>query len=222
MKHFDLIDIQKKIGYVFKDWELLFSAFTHASYANEHGVNSYERSEFLGDSILNFVVAEYLFNKYPAQNEGFLTKMRAALVSTKTLAAATDSLGVIEYMRTSSGPIADEVIGSIGVRADLFEAITAAIFLDGGGMEACKKFVLGNLENRISEDSVNTDYKSMLLEKCAQKAVKAVFKTVPVQNGFESAVYIMDEKVGSGVGSSKRRAEQQAAYDYFSKTEQHI
>lgn len=218
MKSFDLIDVQKKIGYAFKDWELLFAAFTHASYANEHGVSSYERLEFLGDSIISYVVTEYLFHKHRAENEGFLTKTRAALVSTKTLAAATDRLEVVEYMRTSAGSIEEEILKSDGVKADLFEAITAAILLDGGGLEECKKFVLKNLESLIPEAGVvNTDYKSKLLEECAQKGIKAVFKTTVIPNGFASSVFIKDEKVGSGTGSSKRRAEQQAAYDYYNR-----
>jgi len=218
MKNFDLIDVQKKIGYGFKDWELLFSAFTHASFANENGVGSYERLEFLGDSIINYIVAEYLFDRYRGQDEGFLTKTRAALVSTKTLAEAIDKLDLVDYMRTSAGSVADEVIKSVSVKADLFEAITAAIMLDGGRMEECKKFVLRNLESMIPEAGVvNNDYKSLLLEECAKNGHKAVFVTEAAEVGFESEIFIGGAKAGTGKGGSKRKAEQQAAADYFAR-----
>lgn len=219
MRNFDIVEVQKKIGYFFKDWELLFTAFTHSSYANEQGVQSYERLEFLGDSIINFIVAEYLFDAYRTESEGYLTKMRANLVSTRTLSAATDRLDLIKYLKTSGGTIQDEVRKSQAVKADLFEAITGAIMVDGGGIDACKKFVLESLADFIHSEyaAKNGDYKSLLYETCARCGKKLEFDTKPApEGGFVSVVSIDGNVVCRGAGSSKKRAEQDAAEGYFS------
>lgn len=219
MKTFDIFDIQKKIGYVFADWEPLFTAFTHSSYANEHGVPSYERLEFLGDSIVNFIVADFLFDKYRDKDEGFLTKTRAALVSTKTLGAAIGDLELVCYMKTSGGAIQDEVLRSVSVKADLFEAIVGAIFVDGGGLEGCKKFVISKLEKYIADEYTKQsyDYKSMLFETCAQLGKKLEFCTSKSTEGagFVSEVIINGAVCCKGEGTSKKKAEQNAAEVYY-------
>lgn len=214
MKHFDIVEVQKKIGYVFRDWELLFAAFTHSSYANEHGVTSYERLEFLGDSIVNFVVGEYLFNNYRNEDEGFLTKSRALLVSTKTLGAAVNDLDIIEYMRTLGGAIQDEVLKSVKVKADLFEAIVGAIMVDGGGLDGCRKFVLEKLSRFIGSEYAqkNANFKAMIYEKCAQSGKKLEFHTYSAgKNEFISELIINGVPQCRGEGSSKKKAEQHAA-----------
>lgn len=214
MINFDILDVQKKIGYKFKNWDYLFTAFTHSSYANEHSVSSYERLEFLGDSIVNLVIANHLFNRFPNENEGFLTKARARIVSAKTLSAAVDDLDIAKYIRTAGGTIGEEVKNSVNVKSDIFEAISGAIMLDGG-CEPCENFILEKLSYFINDDFNNdnlTDYKSRLLEKAKQQGQEALFETSALGNGgFVSTVFIDGEPCGKGEGNSKKSAEQSAA-----------
>jgi len=109
MKRFDFEAIEKVIGYTFEDKRLLVEALTHSSYANENADLSYERLEFLGDSVLGFIISSFLFEKYPNEDEGFLTKTKAKIVSGKSLSAAMDKMGLIQYVRTAQGSIEDEI-----------------------------------------------------------------------------------------------------------------
>jgi ribonuclease-3 len=139
-----LKELQHKLGITFKNEALLKTAFTHSSYANENGEASYERLEFLGDSILNFVVADVLFKKHPKKNEGFLTVARAEIVSGKNLATVAEKMEIVGFMRTGNGVIATEAKSSQKVKASLFEAIVGAIYLDLG-MEKIEKFIVKTL-----------------------------------------------------------------------------
>lgn len=134
----DLSEVEKAIGYTFKNKELLAAALTHASYVNEHGGKSYERLEFLGDSLVNFLVAEALYGS--GQDEGTMTERRQHIVSKKPLADAVDRLGLADHVRRGNGNDAF----SVKKVSDLFESVCAAVYLDGG-LEPCRKFVLGNL-----------------------------------------------------------------------------
>ena len=217
MINFDINDIQKKIGYKFKNWELLFNAFTHTSYANENFVSSYERLEFLGDSVLNFVAANYFFRRYQKEGEGFLTKARARVVSKNTLSEIVRALDLLKYLRTSGGVIESEVYSSNSVRADLFESITGAIFLDGG-MKAAEKFILKvlrkNIDADISGDNL-TDYKSRLLEYAAKKGKNVEFKFHhdAQEKTYAVTVCVDGKPLGRGLSHSKKRAEQTAAQE---------
>ena len=210
--------IEDKVGYVFEDKDVLLTAFTHASYANEHGVPSYERLEFLGDSVLNLVVANYLCLKYPNANEGFLTKARAKVVSEKSLADVVKKIGLYKYIRSSSGSISEEVRKSDAVKCDLFEAITGAILWDKKDLAAAEHYVLSMLETKLNEDftldSV-TDYKSKLLEHCAHTGEDVKFDVQQINekpnSGFVAKVYIDGQEMGCGEGVSKKKAEQSAA-----------
>lgn len=216
MKNFDLIEIQKKIGYVFADWRLLFDAFTHSSYANEYNTASYERLEFLGDSILNFVISKYLFEHYSGKNEGTLTKMRSNLVSTPTLSAAIDELQLMQWLRVSGGE--NEILQSSAIKEDLFEAIVGAIMLDSGNMDDCEKFILKALAPFINEDYFmgDKDYKSILNVYCQQKNITSSYNVTKVSGSIFVAELIFDGAiVAKGQGTSKRKAEQDAAGMYW-------
>ena len=210
--------IEDKIGYVFEDKGVLVTALTHASYANEHGVPSYERLEFLGDSVLNLVVANYLCLKYPDANEGFLTKARAKVVSEKSLADVVKKIGLYKFIRSSSGSISEEVRKSDAVKCDLFESITGAILWDKKDLASAEHYVLNMLETKLNEDftleSV-TDYKSKLLEHCAHTGEEVKFdvqqKNERPNSGFVAKVYVAGKEMGNGEGVSKKKAEQSAA-----------
>lgn len=220
MKTIDLIVVQKKIGYVFEDWRLLFEAFTHSSYANEYKTASYERLEFLGDSILNFVISKYLFEHYSNENEGVLTKMRSNLVSKRTLSAAIDNLQLIQWLRTSGGE--NDILQSTTKKEDLFEAIVGAIMVDSGSIDACKKFIMQALEQFIDEDYFmrDTDYKSALNEYCHQKGIMSYYNISKSSDNIFTAELVLDGvAVAQGQGKSKKKAEQHAASIYLSDSE---
>ena len=215
--------LESVIGYTFKKPELLKVALTHSSYCNEnrrHGFDvSNERSEFLGDSVLSVITAEYLFKTFPEKDEGFLTRTRAALVCEDALASFAESISLGDYMFFGKGEAA-----ATGGRhrkstvADAFEALIAAIFLDGG-MKNAKAFVLpfisGMLENVIKTGS--EDYKSHLQRFVQQTPEELLsYKLVseegpPHDRTFGYEVYLNSNLLGSGKGRSKREAEQEAA-----------
>ncbi|MBR2349195.1 MAG: ribonuclease III [Clostridia bacterium] len=219
MIKFDANIIEDIIGYKFQDQRILMEAFTHSSYANENADSSYERLEFLGDSILGMVVSQYLFNRYPDEDEGFLTKAKASIVSGRTLSKAIDRMGLIKYVRTASGSIEEEIKRSNNVKEDIFEAIIGAIIQDSGKFEVAEGFIYSKLGNEMSADFKKvsvTDFKSRLLELCAQKGgVDVTFDVVPladnVNSGFMATILLNGKKYGSGKALSKKKAEQQAA-----------
>ena len=219
MIKFDVNIIEDIIGYKFQDQRILMEAFTHSSYANENADSSYERLEFLGDSILGMVVSQYLFNRYPDEDEGFLTKAKASIVSGRTLSKAIDRMGLIDYVRTASGSIEEEIKRSNNVKEDIFEAIIGAIIQDSGKFEVAEGFIYSKLGNEMSADFKKvsvTDFKSRLLELCAQKGgIDVTFDVVPladnVNSGFMATILLNGKKYGSGKALSKKKAEQQAA-----------
>lgn len=159
---------EKKIGYKFKDRALLVTALTHSSFANEsHGrAQSYERLEFLGDSILGFVTAEFLYGTFPELPEGKLTKKRASLVCEKSLCGFTRSFGAGELLRLSHGEQHSGGKDRPSILADVFESITAAIYLDSGSLEEAKRFVLHYIEPaaKSAGERPFKDHKTMLQE----------------------------------------------------------
>ncbi len=161
------MELEDKIGYQFKNKNLLLQALTHSSYANEgkkHGRNN-ERLEFLGDSVLSVIVAKHLFLKYKDIPEGELTKLRASLVCEKALDVFAQQLGLGEYLRLGKG---EEMTGGRNrpsILADAFEAVIAALYLDGG-YQAAQKFVLSFIPENLDVKSANqlADYKTTLQE----------------------------------------------------------
>ena len=157
----ELKGLEKAIGYDFKDESLLLTAVTHPTYANEHRTESYQRLEYLGDAILDFVVAEDLFARFPGADEGVLTTKRIAAVSATPLMKKARELGFEKYIKVAQHVNLDSVLG------DVFEAVVAAMYLDGG-MEPAKSFILTSLEEFLDVKAGATDYKSRLNEALPQ------------------------------------------------------
>jgi len=219
MKRFDFEAIEKVIGYTFEDKRLLVEALTHSSYANENADLSYERLEFLGDRVLGFIISSFLFEKYPNEDEGFLTKTKAKIVSGKSLSAAMDKMGLIQYVRTAQGSIEDEIKKSSNVKEDIFESLIGAIFLDSNDYTKCIEYVLRHLDKALSVNYLKnevTDFKSKLLEYAAKNHDLTIeFIVLPLGNnvnsGFEAIVNVNGVAYGKGEAPSKKKAEQLAA-----------
>lgn len=214
-------DLEAAVGYRFRNITLLQNALTHSSYANERwhdGLKSNERLEFLGDSILGMVVAEYLFRSFPNRPEGELTRMRADMVCENSLAAVADKLGLGQHLLLGHGE--DRLGGRsrASILADAVESLIAASFLDGG-MEAARgiveRFILTDVPVKRLH---NADYKTMLQELVQQKKNQAIAYTLVGESGpdhdkhFDVEVTLNGRVVGKGSGSSKKRAEQDAAH----------
>ena len=213
-------DLEAAIGYRFKNIALLQNALTHSSYANEHWHNSLksnERLEFLGDSILGMVVAEYLYKHFPDRPEGELTRMRADMVCEQTLATVAARIELGRHLMLGNG----EELGGGRTRgsilADAVESVIAASFLDGG-MDAARqiieKFILVEVPVKKLH---NADYKTALQELVQQKKNQTLSYALVGESGpdhdkrFEVEVSLNGSVIGVGSGSSKKRAEQMAA-----------
>lgn len=215
MSELDLVSVLPRIGYVFRSSEILEAIFTHPSYANEHpGTKSYQRLEFLGDSIVNCVVAKYLYATLPVADEGKMTKIRALSVSTEALAEASDRMGLAQFLRISEGKDAEEIRHSLKVRADLFEAIAGGIFCEVG-FEGAERFVLEKLKDILNGNTCAnnpTDVKSRLYEILAKRGhARPVFEESSCKEGFFVRVLYNGVELGSGKGRSKKIASNLAA-----------
>ena len=213
-------DLEEAIGYRFRNISLLQNAVTHSSYANErwhNGLLSNERLEFLGDSVLGMLVAEYLYRNFPNRPEGELTRMRADMVCEKTLAAAADRIGLGRHLLLGHG---EEQTGGrrrSSILADAMESVIAASFLDGGldaALSIIRRFIL--VEVPVSSFR-NEDFKTELQELVQKKKDQILTYTLLSESGpdhdkrFEVELKLNNEAVGRGIGSSKKRAEQMAA-----------
>ncbi len=208
------------LGYKFNKPELLTNALTHSSYANEvHSeLGSNERLEFLGDSVLSIIVSEYLYNNYKNLPEGELTKLRASLVCEKTLSIFAKELKIGEHLYLGKGEAHNHGYERASILADAFEAILAAIFLDGG-MSAAKKhilrFIIPELETR--EFELFKDYKTMLQEVIQRNPEERLTYVLIDETGpdhdkrFTVEVHLNSNVIGLGIGRSKKQAEQEAA-----------
>ena len=211
---------EESLGYKFNNADLLKNALTHSSYANEvhSSLGSNERLEFLGDSILSIIVAEYLFKNYKNLPEGELTKLRASLVCEKTLALFSRQLKIGEHLYLGKGEANNHGNERDSILADAFEAVLAAIYLDGG-MDAAKKHVLGfvipELKNR--EYELFKDYKTALQEVIQRNPEERLSYVLIGEDGpdhdkrFTVEVHLNSNVIGQGVGKSKKQAEQEAA-----------
>lgn len=210
--------LENKLGYSFRDRALLENALTHSSYANENRspMGSNERLEFLGDSILGMVTADYLYAKHPNLPEGDLTRIRAALVCEESLAEVADRLNLGEYLRLGKGEAAGGGRERPSIRADAVEAILAAVFLDSGLAQASKiihRFIL----DREEEKAVHHDYKTALQELVQREAGQVLAYHLIGESGpdhaktFTVEVTLNGVAVGQGSGRSKKEAEQMSA-----------
>ena len=213
-------DLETAIGYRFKNIMLLQNALTHSSYANEHwhdSLKSNERLEFLGDSVLGRVVAEYLYRNFPGRPEGELTRMRADMVCETSLARIAEQIDLGKHLLLGHGEEQSGGRNRPSILADAVESVIAASFLDGGMAAAedfIRRFVLINVpESKLT----NQDYKTALQELVQQKKNQQLAYRLTGESGpdhnkeFTVEVTLNDTVVGSGVGSSKKRAEQDAA-----------
>ena len=213
-------DLEAAIGYQFHNISLLQNALTHSSYANERWHNSLlsnERLEFLGDSILGMLVAEYLFRTFPDRPEGELTRMRADMVCEKTLAAVANSIHLGDHLLLGHGEEQGGGRSRNSILADAMESVIAACFLDGG-MEAALRFIQRFILVEVPLTRLhNMDYKTQLQELVQQKRNQVLSYTLAGETGpdhdkqFEVEVSLNGNVVGRGKGSSKKRAEQDAA-----------
>ena len=220
-----------KIDYKFKDESLLRLAMTHSSYANEHhGTHlqctegravkySYERLEFLGDSVLGFVTAGYLFTHYPDLPEGDLTKLRAAVVCEGALDEIAHEIGIPEAIRLGHG---EEMGGGrkrASILADATEALLGAIFMDGG-IEPARAFVLRFIPHKVEvalAGGAFKDYKTMLQEIVQKNKQETLEYRLAGQSGpdhdkrFKMELLLNSNVFAEGIGKSKKEAEQMAA-----------
>lgn len=213
-------ELEEKLQYHFKNAEYLKTALTHSSYANECHVpgGSNERLEFLGDSILGLVVADYLFKNFPNLPEGDLTKKRAALVCEKACCGFSQQMGVGNYLLLSRGEQNSGGRTRSSILADAFESITAAIYLDGGMQEA-RNFILRFVLPLLKESKPKTfkDYKTALQEIVQKNPEDRLEYVLTGESGpdhdkhFTVEVQLDGNVVGKGGGRSKKEAEQQAA-----------
>lgn len=218
----DFKPFEKKIARKFKNGGLLEQAFTHRSYLNENrqsGREHNERLEFLGDAVLELVVTEFLFAKYPDKAEGELTAVRAALVNTTSISAAAVVLGMNDYLLLSRGEAKDTGRARAIILANAFEALIGAIYLDGG-YKAAKDFIaeqLFGMADEVVAKKLWQDAKSKFQEIAQERTGITPSYQMLQQSGpdhdkrFVVGVFIGQEKVASGEGRSKQEAEQSAA-----------
>ena len=209
--------LEQNIGYIFKNKELLQLAVTHSSYANEKGNhNNNERLEFLGDSVLGFITAEYLFSTRKDLPEGQLTKLRANAVCEKSLAVFANEIGLGNYLLLGKGEIMTGGRERPSILSDAFESVIAAIYLDGG-MEEAKKFVLRFVSKSETDVKAVTDYKTLLQEVIQKNPDEHLNYVLAAESGpdhdktFTVEVYLNSNLIGTGTGHSKKKAEQSAA-----------
>ena len=209
-----LEELQNKLNYHFKNINLLKEALTHSSYANEHGLKSNERMEFLGDAVLELAMSKHLFSIIDL-DEGVLTKTRAKAVCEEALDLYALKIDLPKYLLLGKGEEATGGRKRPAIIADMFEATLGAIFLDGGFEEAYKiveKFALPYYESVLSFK----DYKSILQEKLQSEKRTIRYEIVgdlgPANNKtFEAVVYMDEILMGRGTGKTKKEAQQNAA-----------
>lgn len=213
--------LEEKIGHNFKDKNLLLTALTHSSYANERqaeGCSSYERLEFLGDSILGLVTADFLYHHEPALPEGRMTRLRAELVCEGSLHKVALELGIGRYMRLGKGEERTGGRERPSIMADMVESIIAAMYLDSG-LEEARRFVMEKVLSgaELGENHRCGDYKTELQELVQRRSNQHISYEMTAQSGpdhnklFTFQVSINGVPAGEGSGRTKKEAEQMAA-----------
>ena len=214
-----LDEIEKSIGYVFKNKELLKKALTHTSYAYENRVESNEKLEFLGDSILEFISSKYIYQKYPELKEGEMTKVRAAVVCEKSLYKIAKMHNFSDFLYLGKSEKRTGGNQRPAILADSVEAVIAAIYLDGG-IEEVEKFIVNNLKEEIeiaTKHVGDKDYKTVLQEKLQIHGDVKIEYIIIKESGpdhdktFEAEVKYNGKILAEGKGKSKKEAQMQAA-----------
>ena len=216
---------EERIGYRYNNIDLLVTALTHSSYANEckprgETAEYNERLEFLGDSVLSIIVSDYLFRHYPDTPEGDLTRIRASAVCEKTLGKLAGDIELGKYMRLGHGEEMSHGRERISILADAFEALLASIYLDSGSREAVEKFLMPRVIPEIKqfmENGKNKDHKTLLQQIVQQERGEILEYVLVGESGpdhakiFEVEARLNSNVIGHGRGKSKREAEQMAA-----------
>ena len=211
--------LEEAIGHTFRNKELLKIAMTHASYANEYNCESNEKLEFLGDSILEYVSSDYIYQKYPKLKEGEMTKVRATVVCENCLHKIARRLNFSDFLQVGKSERLNHGNTRPAVMADSVEAVIAAIYEDGGINQA-EKFILNNLKVAIEQESKNAgekDYKTVLQEELQKNGTVDIKYIIISENGpdhdksFIAEVRLNDNCLARGVGKTKKEAEMQAA-----------
>jgi ribonuclease-3 len=222
---------QRILGYKIRNQDIFVQALLHRSFLQRSNkpARSNERLEFLGDSILNLIVGEYLYRHFPNAEEGELTKVRSRLVNRKALAAYAREIKLSDFILMSSSAAQSVGKGSETIAADTYEAVIAAIYLDGGFV-AAKKFVERQVLAALKKGAVITadeNYKSMLLEYSQSKGLGVPRYTIVNEHGpdhdrtFTVEVVLNNMRKGSGMGKNKKEAEQAAAGQALKKLVEH-
>lgn len=215
----DELVIKKILGFKPKNITLYQNAFVHKSIAKELSTDSYERLEFVGDSVIGLIIAQYLYEKYPGENEGFLTRIRTKIVSSKGLSKLAGFMELDKYVKMNSKAMNNEWNKNPRILEDTFEALLGAFFLDKG-LEPCRKFLIRHIEKNLEDSELETDtnYKDILMKFLQSRQMKSPEYTVTHTNGpdhskkYTVQININNRKISEGTDKSKKQAEQNAAY----------
>lgn len=213
----DLSKVEEILNYSFKNKKLLYKAFTHSSYANQHGLENNERMEFLGDAVLQMIVTDYIYDNCP-QDEGFMSRVRANTVSSDSLSQVTLLLNLDDYLLLGETVINNKDNLHNKIWANLYESVLCAIYQDGGYAEA-KKFVFAHLQDQIDNAIRGNFYdnaKTELQEYCQKRKIEVIYKQRrregPDHNPlFIYSVLLDGHELAQGKGYSKIAAQTQAA-----------
>ncbi len=230
MDDLDIEVFENRINYQFNDKEKIKLAFTHSSYANEHRniiSDNNERLEFLGDAVLDMIVSEYIYNKFPKMPEGELTKLRAGVVCEGSLAKIAREFEFGNYLLLGKGEESTGGRNRDSILADAFEAVIGAICLDGG-IDAVGKYIMSFMEKVIDDMKISfrtLDCKTHLQEIIQKNSKNPITYKIIDEQGpdhdkiFIAEVYHNNITLGVGEGKSKKEAEQNAAYNALEKIE---
>lgn len=211
--------LEQRICYRFNNRSYLMEALTHSSFAHErgNGIKCNERMEFLGDSVLSLVSSEYLFKTYPDMPEGELTKLKASLVCTESLAGFAGQIHLGDYLFLGKGEANTGGAQRPSILEDAFESLIAALFLDGG-IDTAREFIVGFLKSALDNSRIHfKDYKTTLQEVIQKNPDQTIQYAFVGASGpdhdkvFEAEVRLNSNVIGRGTGKSKKGAEQAAA-----------
>lgn len=211
--------LERILGYTFKDKMLIKRALTHTSYENEQKINKnghYERLEFLGDAVLELLTSEYIYLNNSSMEEGAMTKLRATIVCEQSLAQSAKQISLSEYILLGKGESAMGGRKRDSIISDVMEALIGALYLDGG-LEVTKEFVHKYILTDIEAKKIIYDAKSSLQELVQKRKAGQLCYVLLSESGpehskqFECAVEIGGKQMGTGIGKNKKEAEQKAA-----------
>lgn len=220
-------ELESIIKYSFNNKDLLLLSLTHASYANENNIkknNTNQRLEFLGDAVLELISSDFLYSLYSEYNEGELTKTRAKLVCEENLAEIARALNLYKYLLIGKGENRNNLMNNNSTMCDTVESLIGAIYKDGG-LSNAKKFIDEFILTDENLHKSNNDFKSLLQEIANKNNVSLKYETINESGPdhdkrFEVVVYYDEKIIGSGIGKSKKEAEQIAAKIGLSKYEE--